>query len=200
MLTTLSTIRARLAIAADDTTNDALLTNAIAAVSARFDRECRRTFARTVAFCQEFDGASTEIVADCYPVETVTKFELKASEAEGWVEQDTPGFLIRGRCIITLHAPFSTLHAPRLLARVTYTGGYRLPGSPPLDPPVAVCQELPADLEQAAVEQVAFWFQTRDHAGVLREWPKGGTYEQFADLDLLPSVRAVLRRYERYDA
>jgi hypothetical protein len=59
--------------------------------------------------------------------------------------------------------------------------------------------ELPHDLEQSAVEQAAYWYQNRDHLGVIREWPKGGTYQQFVDLDLLPSVRSVLRKYERWN-
>jgi hypothetical protein len=55
----------------------------------------------------------------------------------------------------------------------------------------------PADLENAATEQVAFWFQNRDKLGQIRNWPAGGNYIQLADTDLLPSVRAILRRYTR---
>ena len=57
---------------------------------------------------------------------------------------------------------------------------------------------LPDDLEQAAVEQVANWFRNRDTTGLLRSWPHGGTYEAFAQLDLLLEVRAVLKKYERF--
>ena len=58
---------------------------------------------------------------------------------------------------------------------------------------------MPDDLEQAAVEQVAYWFQHRDKLGLLRAWPSGGTYEAFAQLDLLREVKAVLRKYERWN-
>ena len=58
---------------------------------------------------------------------------------------------------------------------------------------------LPKDLEQAAVEQVAFWYQNRDRLGLLRIWEYHGTYRQFADLDLLQSVRAVLFQYTRFE-
>jgi hypothetical protein len=47
MLTQLSTLKARLSIPGTDTTHDSLLTAAIAAASARFDRETNRTLART---------------------------------------------------------------------------------------------------------------------------------------------------------
>ena len=48
MLTQLLTIKSRLNIPAADVTNDALLTLAIEAFSARSYRECNRTFARTI--------------------------------------------------------------------------------------------------------------------------------------------------------
>ena len=57
---------------------------------------------------------------------------------------------------------------------------------------------MPDDLEQAAVEQVAAWFQNRDKLGLVRIWPHEGTYQQFLQLDLLIEVRAVLERYRRY--
>ena len=47
---------------------------------------------------------------------------------------------------------------------------------------------------------MVFWYQNRDRVGVLKEWPKGGIYQEFADIDLIPSVRAVLGRYERWKA
>ena len=79
MLTQLTTVKARLAIPGSDTQFDDLLTRAIEAVSARFDRECNRTLARTVGATQEFAATETEIIARCYPIETVTKFELKST-------------------------------------------------------------------------------------------------------------------------
>ncbi len=201
MLTQLATVKARLAISAEDTQYDALLTSAISAVSARFDRECNRTLARTESFTQEFPPDETEIIARCYPIESVAKFELKRSEAEGWVEQPGIEFLIRAGCIISLersdNLQLSTFFRQPCLARITYTGGYVLPGADPA-PPSPPATPLPADLEQAAVEQTAFWFHTRENPGTVRIWPSGGNYVQFADLDLIPSVRAVLERYRRW--
>ena len=62
MLTTLSTLKTRLAIDQADPTHDALLTSAIKSVSARFDKETNRTLARTENFTQEFDHHDTEIL------------------------------------------------------------------------------------------------------------------------------------------
>ena len=52
--------------------------------------------------------------------------------------------------------------------------------------------------KQAALEQVAFWFLNRDKLGLICNRPNLGTYQQFAQLDLLPSVKTVLKTYERW--
>jgi hypothetical protein len=78
-------------------------------------------------------------------------------------------------------------------ANASFRVKYLLPGSP--DETSAT--RLPADLEQAAVEQVAFWFQSRDKLGLKTYWPKGISYQQFAVFDLLPSVASILKKYQR---
>src|SRR5882672_4357487 len=190
MLIQLSTVKSRLALVVTD--YDDLLTNAINAVSARFDKETNRTLARTVAVCQDFDATDTEVLPPCYPIESVTKFELKSNETEGWSEQTGVQYLIRRQCVISLSSPLDTRHST--LARLTYTAGYVLPGTTPSAGQTA----LPDDLEQAAVEQVAYWFRNRDTTGLVRSWPHDGTYEVFPQSDLLLEVRAVLKRYERF--
>jgi hypothetical protein len=196
MLTQLATVKSRLAILDSDTTYDALLTNAIKAVSARFDKETNRTLARTVGATHEFDASETEISPPLYPIESVTKWETKSSESEGWVEQTGIDYLIRRNCVISLRSPlaFSLQPSAFPLARLTYTGGYLLPGSAG----VPSATRLPDDLEQAVVEQVAWWFQNRDRLGLSRIWDYHATYRQFADLDLLSSARAVLAKYRRW--
>jgi len=192
MLTQLSTVKARLGIDDVELRYDALLTNAIRAVSARFDKECNRSLARTANDLHEFAGGDREILPMCYPIEAVSKFELKTSEAEGWVERTGVSYLIRRSCVISLESALSI--STLSLGRVTYTGGYVLPGTAA----GAGQTPLPDDLEQAAVEQVAAWFQSRDKIGLIRHWPKGGVYEQFAQTELLVQVRAVLERYRRW--
>ena len=200
MLTMLQSLKSRLAILDTDTQYDALLTNTIKAISVRFDRETNRTLARTENATFEFNPGDAEICVPCYPIEAITSFHYKTSETTGWQDiTPAPDYLVRSTCIISLPSPFSpALLSPLSALRVLYTGGYLLPGSPPPDPPVAGCQALPDDLEQAAVEQCAYWFQKRDLLGVRTTWPKDGIYKQFADLDLLSSVTTVLARYRRW--
>ena len=73
-------------------------------------------------------------------------------------------------------------------------GGYVLPGATPGPGQTP----LPDDLEQACVEQCAFWFQNKDRLGLKTHWPSGEAYRQFATQDLLESVQAVLARYRRW--
>jgi hypothetical protein len=47
-------------------------------------------------------------------------------------------------------------------------------------------------------KQIAFWFKNRDHLGLKTYWPTGVAYQAFATQDLLDSVRAVLKKYERW--
>jgi hypothetical protein len=198
MLTQLTTVKARLGLVVGDATYDDLLTRAIEAVSVRFDRECNRTFARTVGVTQEFGATDAEIVARCYPIEAVTKLELKTSEAEGWVEQSGAAYVLRGGCVISLSVPLSPAFRVAWIGpqvgRVTYTGGYVVPGTTPGTGQTA----LPADLESAAVEQVAAWFQQKDKLGLKNYWPKDGVYLAFIQLPLLPQVTAIIRHYQRW--
>jgi hypothetical protein len=79
-----------------------LLTTAIAAFSARFDLECNRTLARTIDATYEFLPTELELPVPCYPVETVTRFQIKSSEAAGWTNLENIDYLSE--------APFSTFH------------------------------------------------------------------------------------------
>jgi hypothetical protein len=198
MLTQLSTVKARLGLPTGDLQFDDLLTRAIGATSARFDRECNRCFARAAGAVQEFGAMETEILASRYPIETVTKFELKTDETEGWVEQQGVRWMLRGGCVISLGGSLSavaqSLWGGPQVGRVTYTGGYVLPGGV-----VGAGQSaLPADVESAAVEQVAVWFQQRDKLGLTHYWPKDGVYLAFIQAPLLPQVSAMLRPHRRW--
>src|SRR6266850_1208861 len=191
MLTQLTTVKDRLSIAPATTTYDTLLTSAIKAVSTGFDKITNRTLARTVDNTQEFPADKTELILACFPLEAVTKLELKSTEAEGWIEQTNIDYLIRNACIVSFSTRLGTW---RDQGRITYTGGYVLPGTTPGAGQTA----LPDDLEQAAIEQVAYWYRNKDTLGLIRNWPSGGTYQVFMKIELLPSVEAALRSYERW--
>jgi len=194
MLTQLASVKSRLSLTVTD--YDDLLTAAIKAISTRFDKETNRTLSRTTGLTDEFPATDTEVLVSCFPIESVTKWETKSNETDGWTEQTGVQYLIRRSCVISLLNPLSSILNPAspALARVTYTGGYVLPG----DTPAAGQTALPDDLEHAAVEQVAYWFRNREKTGLIRSGPTSGIFDTFLQSDLLIEVRAVIKKYERF--
>lgn len=189
LLAQLTTIKTRLGIT--DTTDDTLLTNLIEFASARFERDTNRSLDRAVATAEEFSADQTEMTVARFPIESVASFHLKKNETDGWILQSNIDYLIRRACVISLSAPLGTKYEQ---ARVTFTGGYVLPGTTPGAGQTA----LPDDLEHACVEQVAYWYQNRFRLGLLSMPAEGRTFFNLAQIDLLPQVQSILKRYERF--
>jgi hypothetical protein len=213
MLTQLPTVKARLGLAAYETNDDALLANFIRLVSARFELECNRRFARDPAAVYDFPADTLDVRVDRYPVEAVTGFYLKTSADADWTGPISAGWMISpSRSVIALDTP---LGGPGAQGRVVFAGGYVLPGGTP----AAGQEPLPDDLEQMAVEQVAYLYENRNRVGLLSVGGGSGAIEilrgldllpasttgpttgsvwfKFAQVDLLPAVQMVLRRYAR---
>lgn len=189
MLVELATVKERLNLT--DTVDDTMLSNFIALVSGRFEQFCNRKFGRVADGTFEFQADASEVIPDRLPIESVSSFDLKTTEADGWVAQSDIDYLVRKNTVISLDA---ALGGERELGRVTYTGGYVLPGAEPEAGQTA----FPAEIEQACAEQVAYCYQNRDRLGLISIAGQGGAIQQFAQLDLLPFVKEVLKKYERY--
>src|SRR6266700_1866140 len=97
MLTQLATLKARLGIELFDTTDDAILTNLLRHVSARFAAECNRTFDYAAGVTHEFRADQINIVVDRPPIELVSQFDLKTTESGGWVPQSAIDYLLSPR-------------------------------------------------------------------------------------------------------
>ncbi len=186
MLANLATLKTRLGII--DQQYDALLTDVLEQLHARFDKECRRSFGRAVDDTWEFGGDEREIFPARYPIQAVTKFEVKSSEAGGWVEVANVGCVIRRSCVISLSSRLSGAGSD--VGRITYTGGYTLVTPPATLPAGEV--EVPADLEQATIEQAASWFSNKERVGLVRHWPNAGTYVVLNQAPLLALVSSTL--------
>ena len=192
MLAQLTTVKARLGIT--DTTDDTLLTNFLELAGGRFNRFCNRVFARVASATYEFGGDEQRLVPPSYPVESVATWALKSNETDGYVTQTVVDYLIRRGCVLELAVP---LGAGSELGRITYTGGYVLPGTTPTGSQTA----LPDEIEHACVEQVAFWYQNRHRLGLANVGGEGGSVTQLNPTeDLLPTVKAVLQSYRRLNA
>jgi hypothetical protein len=202
-LATVAQVKERLGLLATDVQYDGLLQVLITALSDRFERECGRVFGWTEGVVDEFAGGEVAVPVKCYPIWNVARFSLQTSVGAGWVERPDVDYSAAGGCVVILRVPLWPLKDSMVRGRVTYSGGFVLPGGPlppgPLVPPgdPGAPPLLPAALSWALVEQVAFNFTNRDHLGLMRMWPAGGNYVQFADPDLLVQVRETLRRYRR---
>lgn len=196
MITLLETIKARLGLPESDVKDDDLLNSIIEAVGARFDRETNRTLARGAAVTEEFSGDDCELRVSRYPIESVASFHLKSDETEGWVEQADVVYLVRKAVLISLGGPVGTA-AQQL--RVTYTGGYVMPG----ETAGAGQTALPKELELAAVEMTLFLYHNKDRLGIAATSGSGGSLafnpvSVVTPFDLLPSVMNVLKKYQRW--
>src|SRR5947207_12348385 len=192
MLTQLSTLKARVRLNSFDLDDDPLLTSLINHASGRFAKQCNRIFDRGADVTFEFRAEEMNISPDRYPIESVASFDLKSTEAEGWIAQTGMDYLISpSRSLIELACPLGT---SRQKARVTFTGGYVLPGGT-VDPSQTA---LPDELEQSCIDQVVYWYENRHRLGLLSTSGEGGATQQIKTLDLLPHVSAVLRKYERW--
>ncbi len=194
MLTTLAKVKARLGIKEEDVIDDDMLTNLIAMVSARFDTICNRSFGYATNAIEEFEGDATEIAVRCFPIDESRSltFEFRETAALGWQTPSSADYIVRKSCIISL---FNKLTSWRSQARVTYSGGYKLPDG---TSPAEAIVDLPSDVELSAVEQIAYWYQNRNRLGLTGISADGGSIQQFATLDLLPNVKNALRQHERW--
>ncbi len=186
-----ATVKQRLGVLVSDTQYDELLGWMIEAVGSRFESECDRVFQRVVDHTVEFEGTALFVTARAMPVERVTKFELWTPGDSGWVEVAGVDYVVRSQAVVSLAVPLGTSEQR---ARMTYTGGYVYPGDVVGEGQTA----LAGALVTACAEQTAFWFQQRDKTGRVTSGVSGGNYDTVRDVDLLPGVRAVLRRYRRW--
>lgn len=198
MLTQLTTLKARLDLAESDVQDDALLTRFIVAVSGRFERQCNRLFGRGDDATYEFRADARAILPERYPVESISKWELKDDETTGWVTQTDIVYLFGpGQVVIELAVALGT---SAQIGRITYDGGYVLPGGTVSTGQTA----LPDELENACVEQVVYLFQNRNRLGLAGVSGQGGSLQKdlmsvVTPAVFLPDVMSVLKKYERWE-
>lgn len=200
MITTLSNLKARLKIDEFDTSEDALLTFLIQHCGERFDLDCNRKFERAEGSYFEFQADRDSFIPLRFPIESISAWHLKSDETTGWVEQDTPSYVIfspaETRCIVSLTYPLGIAGE---IARITYTGGYVMPGGTVGTDQTA----LPPAIEDAALQQLSVWYREKDRLGLASMSTQGGSIAQnpmsiVTPLDLLPQVRNLLCWFERW--
>ena len=200
MITTLDNLKTRLKMDLFDTTEDTILNNFIKHCGDRFENETNRIFTRAVGAFYETDADRLTICPPRFPIEAVTAWHLKSDETDGWVVQTDVLYRLRSggevNSLINLSYPLGT--GDQTL-RITYTGGYVMPGSVATTGQTA----LPDGIEQAAIEQIAAWYRDKDRAGLAGVSGSGGSVSGqqmsvVSPLDLLPQVINMLKGFERW--
>lgn len=174
----------------------------VAGAIARF---CQRDFDR-VENATEIKGADhVEFLLSRYPLESVSKIELKLTEAEGWQE------LTINDVVSTMDLPDGIIHfsgsrdiGPHdAQLRFTFTGGYWWETAEPdaedypTDTPAGAFT-LPEDVKLAWLLQCEAVWGKRDKLGLgLSADP--GKQTDVAGLELSPLVKTMLADYVRFN-
>lgn len=194
MLTTLSLVKTRLKLPDSDVVDDGILTYFIQLVSARFENDANRRFAYGPGF-DEFEGHETELRVSRYPIDQAQPitFDILRLASIGWESVTNVEFLVRKNCVVSL---VTRLGEWKQNLRLSYFGGFVLPDADPV--PTTTNPLLPDDLQLAASEQVAYWYQNKDRLGLRSLSGAGASIAHIGNIDLLPSVLATIKKYERW--
>lgn len=125
-LSNLATLKAFLLPASlrSGTDDDATITAVGLGVAGLIEGYCGRAFQRTVGAADVFAADRAQFLLSRFPVESVSKFELKSTEAAGFVEQTLatyPRAIDLANGIVTLSGDAGDYFEQ---LRITYTGGY----------------------------------------------------------------------------
>lgn len=163
-------------------------------VAAAFDRFTGRVLRRTVGAIHETSADQDAIVANCYPIETLTSVQLVAAGVVSDISAQIAGTQLRAGIVRFHGAPGDE----RDLIRLTITGGYWCEDDAAM--PVGATA-LPDDLLSAWVQQCRAVceaenvFRTKGAAGADKKTGSGVTLETLA---LMPGVKTALQTYVRF--
>lgn len=91
-------------------------------VASLFEAECGRKFARAEGDTYECNPCSGFAVLPRYPLEAVTKIELRSTASGSWVEQTAAGLNYNRTSGVATF--YDMVPSRGDVARITYTGGY----------------------------------------------------------------------------
>jgi len=174
-------------------------------VAAQCERYCDRKFLRVENAVESIAADRIQFLLARFPIESVTKIELKDNEADGWVEQAISTF------VRTIDNETGIVNLPEgadagawwAKVRFTYTGGYwwdiTEEGNDALP---AGATALPNDLFLAWILQCRTVWQAVDKLGT--KITEVGPGAQFVtgtlnSLELTPTVKQMLGQYQRYN-
>lgn len=166
-----------------DSSSDEELTRLIGAASSWFESATGLTFAQVTYTGEKQNGpqfrSKTSILPKNIPVISVTSVAVDGvtipaqttAGGDGWALVDDVIYLVG-------------YSVPPGVANVviTYVAGYAT---------------VPADVQQAVIEIVAWWFRGKEHTGLFSKSTAGGGSTQFSTAGTPPSVDPVVESYRR---
>ena len=177
-------------------------------VAKSFNDAVNRRFKREVGVLEQFSFSRRNLCSIHTPIETITKMELKYSEAEGWIDLTTGLSLclvdyIEGIVRVPddmwpISAQFQ--HGKPGIWRLTITGGYWYdPTDDGTGTQPAGSYLLPDDLKLAWLLQCQHLFINRDNLGIT--WSPAGevhdTRKSLASVNFIPVAKSALSNYHR---
>lgn len=172
-------------------------------VAAQIEQYCSRKFQRIVADTYVTSADKMRIVLERYPIETISKIEIRDDMATGWVDQGAVTnvvFNMREESGILEFA--GSLGAALSRIRITYTGGYFFETAEPTDSGYPTAQPtgseaLTDELRFAWLMQCQHVWSQMDKLGVaIAEKPSSDS--PMLKLQWLPEVEDIIRDYRRF--
>lgn len=179
---------------ATSTDFDAVLQQIGAGVAAALQRACNRQFARVENATFVTSAERSSLVVDRYPIESVSKIEIRDDPTTGWVEQTGLVWNLQEEAGLVFFN--GIVGSSRSLVRVTFTGGWwydteeDYTGTLPEG-----ATALPPDLKNAWLMQCQHEFERR--AKMSEQTLARDKASATQDVELLPFVNTVVTQYRR---
>ncbi len=190
------------AVLRDGTDYDAPLTTIGKGVATQLENACQRKFARLEGAVEILPADYCQFLLERYPLESISKIELKLTEADGFVEKVINDY------VRTIDLKVGIVNLPdgqdagpwyaRL--RFTYTGGFWIDDTDDISGTVPEGQtELPADLRLAWVLQCReVWNKTdKSGVGIIEGMAEKVKIPSLSEIKLIPQVEQILTDYIR---
>lgn len=172
-------------------------------IAGMIENHCQRKFSRIVGETEIFPGDRREFLLTRFPIESVTKVEVKHTEASGWEEHAVNEF------VSTVDLATGILHTQAASdvgrhdaqVRITYTGGFFWETKEPSDPGYPTAQPagsaaLAQALQLAWLMQCQEVWNKRDKLGLTIAEPLNAR-SKLARVEFAPLVAQMLRPFIR---
>jgi len=180
---------------------DAAITAIGKGVAGRFEQYCNRSFFRTVGDLYETNCDRLVVMLPRYPVESITKVEVRSNISDGWQDQGDPAqLLFNRRDYAGIVDVGGWLGGRYQRLRFTYTGGFWFDTTEDFSGTQPVGSTLrPDELFLAWLTQCEATWQLHDKLGrSIAEGPESRRNMNLSGLTLVPEVEATLKNFIRY--